>query len=117
MTGSRLAHPLAAWREPFWTAGRLSSCYFEMDGARELYQAAGDNTCVIFDTTFNKNSFGMRLFFFSTLTLNGLTKVRFCTNVDVQIQYTNVYMHYTNVIIHNINVTLVCISVTLMCIH
>ena len=32
-------------------AGRLSSCYFEMDGARELYQAAGDNTCVIFFTT------------------------------------------------------------------
>ena len=41
-------------------AGRLSSCYFEMDRARELYQAIGDNTCVIFDTTFNKNSFGMR---------------------------------------------------------
>ena len=64
-------------------AGRLSSCYFEMDGARELYQAAGDNTCVIFDTTFNTNRFGMRLFFFSTLTPNGLTKVNLHVNVTL----------------------------------
>ena len=56
--------------------GTLHACVFTLQGAIELFQKQGQKSCVIIDSTHNKNRLGLRLVSFAAMNENGHTKVK-----------------------------------------
>ncbi len=46
--------------------GRLSLLFAEVDGGRDIFYNAGENTCVLYDTTHGTNYYGCKLGLFTS---------------------------------------------------